>query len=142
MTSNTRRTATRFHNEAQRRAAHAGLVVRRETLTPKGLHKLPGDSCGTPSGYVARLRPAPSVRCATLGFDVQHLRRCAAAVITGEPTALASGLGIDSGSCVERYLRGEITVAGLLATDVAHRSEDRWLPDPRLAPTAHLVLGL
>jgi len=79
-------TAKRFNIIARgrRAAAHPGQRVVRTTLTPKALHKResrphnrwPVGFYETPVGFAFSLAVRrPRVRCATLGCDVQRLRR-------------------------------------------------------------------
>ena len=72
--------------------------------------------CATPSGYTALSQSIPSVRCATLGFDVKRLRRrresnlvCAASVWWG--IALIVCVAISGCSLAPHQTRPEVETA-------------------------------
>ena len=68
------RTATRFNIKAQGRAAHLGY--RPPCSIPRtGFHIRAGVLWNRVRGTRRSADREPCVRCATLGFDVQHLRR-------------------------------------------------------------------
>ena len=72
---NPSRTATRFNIKAQGREAHLGSVATMQQYPERGFTSEPGVLWNPVRGTRRFADREPSVRCATLGFEVQLLRR-------------------------------------------------------------------